>query len=57
MSDHEKPIAAYKILSDEQGTRYRFFCDLSGLAVYTSAAIKETGEHGKLLSVWESEAK
>ena len=33
----KKPTAAYKVLPGEDGNRYRFFCDLSGMAVITNS--------------------
>ncbi len=46
-------IAAYKIINDSGGSRYRFFCDLSGARVYTSDLIKEEADDKTLEKVWE----
>lgn len=49
--------ARYKIIADSGGNRYRFFCDLSGMAVCTTRPIRADTPEEELLLAWESEGK
>lgn len=54
----EQKTANYKIIPDEKGNIYRFYCDLSGALVYSSKPIKaKISEKQQLLLIWEKEAR
>ena len=53
----KKPTAAYKVLPGEDGNRYRFFCDLSGMAVITTDPVKAETQEEELRIAWETQAK
>lgn len=46
-------IATYKIINDSGGSRYSFFCDLSGAKIFTSEIINESNRDEELKKVWE----
>lgn len=54
-SIHE--TATYKVIGDSGGRRYRFFCDVSGMAVCTTRPIQGETPEEELLAAWESEAR
>ncbi len=47
-----RKMAPYKIIEEFGGSRYRFFCDLSGASVYTSDLIK--ADNTALEKAWEN---
>lgn len=49
--------AAYKIISDSGGNRYRFYCDLSGALLCTTKPYREPAPDKELLLAWETEGK
>ena len=49
--------AAYKILADAGGTRYRFFCDLSGAVLCTTKAYQADSPEQELALAWACEGK
>ena len=54
---NERNTAAYKIISDTGGNRYRFYCDLSGaLACTTKPVAADTPEEALKLA-WDSEGR
>ena len=53
----EKTIAAYKIVADSGGNRYKFYCDLSGALVCTTKPYKADNPEKELLLAWENEGK
>ncbi|MBP3921953.1 MAG: hypothetical protein J6D27_03200 [Ruminiclostridium sp.] len=40
MAKNDHVTAKYKIIADSGGNRYRFFCDVSGIAVCTTKPIR-----------------
>lgn len=50
-------MARYQVLPDSTGNRYRFFCEASGIAVCTTAAVKAETPEREVLVAWESEGK
>ncbi len=53
----EKTIAAYKIVTDDGGNIYKFYCDLSGALVCTTKPYKADTPEKELQLAWESEGK
>lgn len=53
----EKTIAAYKIVADSSGNRYKFYCDLSGALVCATKPYKADNPEEELLLAWENEGK
>ncbi len=52
--EKKKPdIARYKIIREAIGNRYRFFCEASGAAVYTSGPIRADTPDEELKLAWE----
>ena len=47
--------ANYKIVKDSDGNRYRFFCELSGMAVHTTRAYREVSHESELEKAWTEE--
>ncbi len=45
--------AAYKVLKDAGGNRYRFFCDISGARIYTTKPITAETPEKELTLAWE----
>ena len=54
----KKKTATYKIISDTDGNRYKFFCDLSGALVCTTAkTYKADTPEEELMRAWDEEGK
>lgn len=53
----ETKTASYKIIKDAGGTRYKFFCDLSGALVCTTKPYKADAPEEELQLAWEKKAK
>lgn len=49
--------ASYKIIADTGGNRYRFFCESSGAAVYTSEILNSEDWERNLEQAWEQGAR
>lgn len=49
--------ASYRIISDKEGNRFRFFCGISGIAVYTSNPVRAEITEDELRMAWELEGK
>lgn len=49
--------AAYKIVSDAGGNRYRFYCDLSGALLCTTSPYHAETPERELTLAWETEGK
>lgn len=56
MGEHRK-TAAYKIASDFEGNRYKFYCDLSGAFVCITMPYKADTPEKELELAWENEGK
>ena len=52
-----KKTAAYRIITDAGGNRYRFFCDLSGAAMCTTEPVYAQTQEEELMLAWESEGR
>ena len=50
-------IADYKILKDEKGIRYRFFCQASGMAMVTTKRYPGTEPEQELEIAWKNEGR
>ena len=53
----DKKTAAYKVIADAGGTRYQFFCDLSGALLCTTTLYHAAAPEQELLLAWASEGK
>lgn len=53
----EKRTARYEIVETPDGSRYRFFCELSGTLVCTTEAVCADTPEEALLLAWEREGK
>ena len=54
----EKNTASYKLISDDDGNSYEFFCDLSGaLVCKTEKKYVADSPEQELLLAWENEGK
>lgn len=52
-----RKAASHKVMADAEGNRYRFFCEASGIAVYTTSPIRADSPEEELRIAWECEAK
>lgn len=50
----KKRTAAYKVISDAGGNRYRFYCDLSGALACTTNLIRAETPEKELQLAWET---
>lgn len=57
MTRKESATAKYRIIADSGGRRYRFFCDLSGMALCTTGPVLGNTQTEELQLAWESEGK
>lgn len=57
MTARGKKTAAYRIITDAGGNRYRFFCDLSGAAMCTTHPVMAETQEEELTLAWESEGR
>lgn len=57
MTNNRHKTAAYKIISENGGNRYSFFCELSGRLVCTTGVYYASNPDGELTAAWESEGK
>ena len=57
MAVHKNKTASYKTIADVGGTRYRFFCDLSGMAVCTTKPIRADTPEEELQLAWKNEGR
>ncbi len=53
----KKKTAAYKITTDSGGSRFRFYCDLSGALVCTTGVYRAETPERELALAWEKEGK
>lgn len=56
MQDNVKKHAAYKIINDSGGRRYKFFCDISGASIFITKPIAADTPDEELTQAW-NEAK
>ena len=57
MAMNERRTAGYKIITDSGWNRYRFFCDLSGMALCTTGPIRGNTQDEELQIAWLTEGK
>jgi len=57
MAMNEHKTAKYKIIADSGGSRYRFYCDASGMVVCTTKPIRADTQEKELRIAWETEGK
>jgi len=53
----DRRTAAYKIISDSGGNRYRFYCDLSGALLCTTKPYSAETPERELELAWENEGR
>ncbi len=51
--DSKQTTAAYRVISDAGGNRYRFFCDLSGALGCTTSPVRAGSPREELLLAWQ----
>ena len=49
--------AKYRVIADSGGSRYRFFCDVSGMALCTTGPIRGDTQEEELKIAWETEGR
>lgn len=54
---NDRTTAAYKIVADSGGTRYKFYCDVSGACACTTKPCRADTPEEELRLAWESEGK
>ena len=57
MAMNEHKTAKYKIIADSGGSRYRFYCDASGMIVCTTKPIRADTQEEELRIAWETQGK
>lgn len=57
MAKNDHATARYRIIADSGGSRYRFFCDASGMALCTTGPIRGETQEEELRLAWEFEGK
>ena len=57
MAMKKQDTAKYRIIADSGGSSYRFFCELSGMAVCTTTPINGNTQEEELQIAWETEGK
>ena len=55
MKDHA--TAKYRVIADSGGSRYRFFCDVSGMVLCTTKPIRGNTQEEELKTAWETEGR
>lgn len=55
--EQNKKTATYKIITESEKKRFRFYCDLSGANVCTSSPAEEDSEEKALEAAWEKEGR
>ena len=57
MAMKKHATARYRIIADSEGSRYRFFCDVSGMMLCTTKPIRGDTQEEELTMAWELEGK
>ena len=57
MAMKEHATAKYRIIADSGGSRYRFFCDVSGMVLCTTKPVRGDTQEEELKMAWELEGK
>lgn len=57
MAMNKYATARYKIIVDSGGSRYRFFCGSSGMAVCTTKPVHAETQEKELQLAWDNEGK
>ena len=52
-----RKTASYRVLTEGDGKRYRFYCDLSGALLCTTRPYHEDTPEAELEQAWENEGK
>ena len=52
----KKKTAVYRVVNEETGNRYEFFCDLSYAHLYTTETYNEDDPQKELMLAWNNEA-
>ena len=57
MAMKDRATAKYRVIADSGGSRYRFFCDVSGMALCTTDPIRGDTQEEELKTAWETEGR
>ncbi len=57
MAMNEHKTAKYKVIADSGGSRYRFYCDASGMVVCTTKPIRADTQEEELRIAWDTQGK
>lgn len=57
MEQRKTDTACYKVVNDTKGSRYRFFCQLSGAVVCMTQPIRGSTREEELITAWETEGR
>ena len=57
MKAKDRSTAGYRVITDSGGSRYRFYCDASGMALCTTSPIRKDTQEEELQTAWETEGK
>lgn len=57
LANEKHKTAAYKIIPAQDGTRYSFFCELSGMLVCTTGMYSADDPEEALSAAWETEGR
>ncbi len=57
MAGNDHATARYRIIADSGRSRYRFFCEASGMMLCTTQPVRGETQEEELRMAWESEGK
>ena len=57
MAMKDRTTAKYRVIADSGGSRYRFFCDVSGMVLCTTKPIRGNTQEEELKTAWETEGR
>ena len=55
--NYSTKTAAYNIIQTPEGNQYRFYCELSGIAVWTTRPFHDEDPDRELMMAWNQEGK
>lgn len=57
MADSGNKTSSYRLIKNEFGNIYQFFCDVSGALVWQTSAYNESNPEKELMLAWQTEGK
>ncbi len=57
MAGKDHATAKYRVIADSGGSRYRFFCDASGMMLCTTGPVRGATQEEELRLAWEKEGR